>query len=86
MGAADFSNGTIVLDDGLRKQVPVELAEHVEGALSEISLYQYGRLKNELYASVTSPIHQLLRQLFYEIPYDQHQYTQMVGSFGVANR
>jgi hypothetical protein len=86
MGAADFSNGTIVLDDGLRKQVPVELAEHVEGALSEISLYQYGRLKNELYASVTSPIHQLLRQLFYEIPYDQHQYTQMIGSYGVANR
>ncbi len=80
VGSADFSNGRIMLDDGLKRQIPVKLAGRVQGALAETSGYQYGRLKNELYASLTSPIHTLLRQLYYEVPYEEHQYPELVRS------
>jgi hypothetical protein len=84
VGAADFSNGTIMLDDGLEGQIPGGMAGRIQGALAETSAYQYGRLKNELYASLTSPIHALLRDLFYEVPYERHQYPELVKTFAAA--
>ncbi len=86
VGAADFTNGRIMLDDGLQRQIPFELAGRVKGALAETSAYQYARLKNELYASVTSPVHALLRQLFYEVPYEQHQYPDFVESVAPSRK
>jgi hypothetical protein len=86
VGTTDFSNGNIVLDDGLKGQVPAQMAGRIQGALTEVSLYRYGKLKNELYASLTSPIHGLLRTLFYEISYDQHQYPQVARTHGTAKR
>ncbi|MEZ4599167.1 MAG: hypothetical protein R2940_05195 [Syntrophotaleaceae bacterium] len=86
VGSADFSDGTIVLDDGLRSQIPLQVADHVQQALSESPVYHFGKLKNELYASLTSPVHSLLRELFYEIPYGQHQYPKILQKYGHAAR
>jgi hypothetical protein len=80
VGATDFTHGGIMLDGGLQRQIPLELAGRVNGALAETSGYQYARLKNELYASVNSPVHGLLRRLFYEVPYEHHQYPDLVES------
>jgi hypothetical protein len=80
VGAADFSNGRIMLDGGLQRRIPLELAGRVNGALAATSGYQYARMKNELYASLTSPVHALLRQLFYEVAYERHQYPALVDS------
>jgi hypothetical protein len=85
VGAADFSDGAIMLDGGLQRQIPPGLAGRINGALTENSGYPYARLKNELYASLSSPVHSLLRQLFYEVPYERHQYPDLVDPVD-ANR
>ena len=86
VGAADFSDGIVRLDDDLRQQVPIQLVGQVEGALSEPSVHQYGKLKNELYASLDSPVHGLLRSLFYEVPYERHQYPRVMDTFTAQGR
>ncbi len=81
VGAADFSDGVILLDEGLKQQIPVQFVGQIEGALSGPAVHRYGNLKNELYASLDSPIHGLLRSLFYEVPYERHQYPKVMDTF-----
>ncbi len=80
LGQADFSEGVIVLDPQMGEDIPAAQFAKIQGILSEVSGYRYGRLKNELYASLSSPMHKVLRNLYYEVPYQQHQYPQLLES------
>jgi hypothetical protein len=80
LGQADFSEGLIALDPKMGEDLPPAQFAKIQGILSEVSGYRYNRLKNELYASLSSPIHKVLRNLFYEVPYQQHQYPQLLES------
>lgn len=78
LGQADFSEGVIALDPKMSEDVaPAQFAK-IQGILTEVSAYRYSRLKNELYASLSSPMHKVLRNLFYEVPYLQHQYPKLL--------
>ena len=79
LGQADFSEGTIALDPQLAEPLSPELFAKVQSILAEVSSYRYNRLKNELYASLSSPMHKVLRQLYYDVPYQQHQYPQLLA-------
>lgn len=78
LGQADFSDGVIALDPKMGEDVPPAQFDKIQGILSEVSGYRYNRIKNELYASLSSPMHKVLRNLFYEVSYGQHQYPQLL--------
>ncbi len=80
LGQADFSEGIIVLDPQMGTDIPPAQFAKIQGILSEVSGYRYSRLKNELYASLSSPMHKVLRNLYYEVSYRQHQYPQLLES------
>jgi hypothetical protein len=80
LGQADFSDGIIVLDPKMGVDLPPAQLAKIQGILNEVSGYRYHRLKNELYASLSSPMHKKLRHLFYELPYPQHQYPHLLES------
>ncbi len=80
LGQADFSEGVIALDPQIGETIPAAQFAKIQGILREVSGYRYSRLKNELYASLSSPMHKVLRNLFYEVPYQQHQYPQLLES------
>ncbi len=80
LGQADFSEGLIALDPQIGESLPPAEFAKIQGILSEVSAYRYNRLKNELYASLSSPMHKELRNLFYEVPYQQHQYPHLLES------
>ncbi|OEU76509.1 MAG: hypothetical protein BA869_08610 [Desulfuromonadales bacterium C00003107] len=80
LGQADFSEGVIALDPQMGEDIPSAQFDKIQGILSEVSGYRYNRLKNELYASLSSPMHKVLRNLFYEVPYQQHQYPHLLES------
>jgi hypothetical protein len=78
LGKADFS-GTqpLILLDQSSSQAGV-FASRVDGILNDGKVYPFTRLKNKLYGSLDGPEHGFLRALFYEIPYDQHEYVQLI--------
>ncbi|MEZ4485155.1 MAG: hypothetical protein R2864_11405 [Syntrophotaleaceae bacterium] len=78
LGQADFSEGVIALDPQLGEPLGPEQFAKVQSILSNVATYRYSRLKNELYASLTSPMHKVLRNLFYDVDYPQHQYPQLL--------
>lgn len=78
LGQADFSEGVIALDPKMGEDVPPAQFAKVQGILSEVSGYRFNRIKNELYASLSSPMHKVLRNLFYEVPYGEHQYPGLL--------
>ncbi len=80
LGQADFSEGAIALDPKMGEDVPAAEFAKIQGILREVSGYRFNRVKNELYASVSSPMHKVLRNLFYEVPYGEHQYPQLLKS------
>ncbi|HAD03576.1 MAG: hypothetical protein A2005_12405 [Desulfuromonadales bacterium GWC2_61_20] len=80
LGDVDFSGSGLSKGAPLRDNVPGELGIYVarmEGADEPLPFF---RLKNELYASIEHPVHSLLREFFFEIPYLQHQYPALLGS------
>ena len=80
LGQADFSEGIIALDPQMGEDIPSAEFAKIQRILNEVSGYRYNRIKNELYASLSSPMHKVLRNLFYEVPYRQHQYPQLLES------
>ena len=79
LGKTDFSVGgpVTLLDQDLYSGV---FASKVAGILNDGQIYPFTRLKNKLYGSLDGPEHGFLRALFYEIPYDRHQYVQLIRS------
>lgn len=78
LGQADFSEGVIALDSKMGEDVPPAEFAKIQGILSEVSGYRFNRIKNELYASLSSPMHKVLRNLFHEVPYEEHQYPKLL--------
>lgn len=78
LGQADFSEGVIALDPQIGQELSADDFARLQGILREVSTYEYDRLRNELYASLTSPMHKLLRNLYYGKPYDGHQYSRLL--------
>ncbi len=78
LGQADFSEGVIALDPQIGKDLPPAQFARIQEILREVSTYRYNRLRNELYASLSSPMHKMLRNLFYEVSYSQHQYPKLL--------
>lgn len=79
LGKADFSvAGPVSLLD--KRPLSGVFAGKVAGILDDGQVYPYTRFKNKLYGSLDGPEHGFLRALFYEIPYDKHQYVQLIRS------
>lgn len=79
LGKADFSGVQPVLLVAQPLQSGV-FGSKVDSILNDGNIYPFTRLKNKLYGSLDGPEHGFLRALFYEIPYDQHQYVQLIRS------
>jgi hypothetical protein len=79
IGKADFTVGEQgALLDGTR--LSGVFAARVADILNDGQVYPFTRLKNKLYGSLDGPEHGFLRALFYEMPYDEHQYVQLIRS------
>ncbi|MGE4545567.1 MAG: hypothetical protein AB7D06_15830 [Pedobacter sp.] len=79
LGKTDFSVGGPITFLGLDSQGGA-FDSKVAGILMDGQIYPFTRLKNKLYGSLDGPEHGFLRALFYEIPYDKHQYVQLIRS------
>lgn len=79
LGDVDFSGSGLGKGAPLSENVPGELGSYVAGMTGADDPLPYFRLKNELYASLEHPVHSLLRELFFEIPYLDHQYPKLLG-------
>ena len=79
LGKTDFSvaKPVVLLDQTSPSGV---FASRVAGILNDGKVYPFTRLKNKLYGSLDGPEHGFLRALFYETPYDEHQYVQLIRS------
>jgi hypothetical protein len=77
LGKENFSGSqplALVFDE----QLSEPFAGKVRGILASGEMYPFSRLKNKLYGSLDGPEHGFLRDLFYEVPYEQHQYVQLI--------
>ena len=80
IGILDFSASGANLDTLIAKTLPQkyrQISANIDGLAEN---YQFSRLKNELYGSTDHPVHGYLRDVYYDIPYESHQYVEMVTS------
>lgn len=83
LGKADFSQAQPLTLTAADEELAGPFAARVAGILDNSETYSVSRLKNKLYGSLDGPEHSFLRALFYEIPYDQHQYVQLIRSLRI---
>lgn len=77
LGKEDFSGSRpVALLSGEPLSQP--LAGKVGTVLGNGESFPFSRLKNKLYGSLDGPEHRFLRALFYEVPFEQHPYVQLM--------
>jgi hypothetical protein len=62
--------------------MPPEIREAVLSMPELKTKFSITRLKNELYASPDIKIHSFLRELYFENPYQPHQYLLLLKKIG----
>jgi hypothetical protein len=79
LGKADFSSPQAMVLPA--DQVSAgDFTTRVNGILGAGDMYPLSRLKNKLYGALDGPEHGFLRALYYEVPFDEHQYVQLIRS------
>lgn len=74
----DFSETGDTMNQRLEFAFPEELQVSADAIPGIDTKYFISRLKNELYGSTDNPVHSYLRELYYEIPHDQHPYCALL--------
>ena len=74
----DFSEKDATLNELLQLSLPEDLQALASSIPGIDTRYNITRLKNELYGSMDNVVHSYLRELYYEIPYDNHPYWALI--------
>ncbi|ABA88896.1 hypothetical protein Pcar_1652 [Syntrophotalea carbinolica DSM 2380] len=77
VGKEDLSNArplTLLFEEPLSEP----FNSRVASILNSAEMYPVTRLKNKLYGALDGSEHGFLRALFYEIPFEEHQYVQLI--------
>jgi hypothetical protein len=77
LGKTDFS-GNAPLALVVEGPWPADIKTETMNILQEEKGYPFTRFKNKLFGSLEGPEHIFLRELFYEVPYDDHEYVQLI--------
>jgi len=80
MGGADFSVQGFDPAQLIRELLPSLNGAFPASVKGIAEAYPYFRMKNELYGSLTGPLHVFLRDLFYETPPAERQYVQLTNA------
>jgi hypothetical protein len=79
LGRSDFSSSKPVLLASNPGVSGISIKK-IDRIVNSGQLYPFSRLKNTLFGSLDGPEHDFLRALFYEVPYEQHQYVQLFSN------
>ncbi len=79
VGGQNFDQEGLSVSSLVRQALPAELRDQFGSLPAFEDKYRFSQLKNELYGALENPVHDYLRQLYYEVPVEQHQYFQYVG-------
>jgi hypothetical protein len=77
LGKADFSGNApmVLVAEGTW---PSDIRTETMNILQQEEGYPFTRFKNKLFGSLEGSGHIFLRELFYEVPYEDHQYVQLI--------
>jgi hypothetical protein len=78
----EFSDDNVSLNKFIDESMPPEIREAVLSMPELKTKFSITRLKNELYASPDIKIHSFLRELYFENPYQPHQYLLLLKKIG----
>lgn len=85
IGEKNFSDPDVNLDSLVNSVLPKRLRQSSDHIKMITENYQFSKLKNELYGSMDHPVHGYLRDVYYDIPYEKHQYVEMENSLQEGN-
>lgn len=84
VGEIDFTGTGLASGAPLADNVPGELGVYLSRISGADENLPFHRLKNELYGSLEHPVHTLLRELYYETPYQKLQYPGLQAAAAVS--
>ena len=80
----DFTDKDKIVGEIFQIALPPDLHD-LANAIPGIEIrYYFYNLKKELYASPDNTIHHYLRELYFEIPYDKHNYLELMESASIG--
>lgn len=74
----DFENSALPPGELLKSVLPEDLHADLASAPNLDDPYDIARMRNELYGALDIPLHTYFRKLFYETPFNEHQYLKLL--------
>lgn len=80
----DFTDKDKIVEEIFQIALPPDLHDLANAIAGIETRYYFYNLKKELYASPDNTIHHYLRELYFEIPYDKHNYLELMESASIG--